>query len=71
MAGCAEESDPALVVGAAPVRIPGHRSRVADGVLAAQRFDAQASSGSATGTQSNTIKAFESTAQLGTGKNSG
>jgi negative regulator of flagellin synthesis FlgM len=46
-------------------------SRVADGVLAAQRFDAQASSGSATGTQSNTIKAFESTAQLGTGKNSG
>jgi negative regulator of flagellin synthesis FlgM len=43
-------------------------SRVADGVLAAQKFDAQAAAGSGAGAQSNTVKAFEATAQLGTGK---
>lgn len=37
-------------------------SRVADGVLAAQKFDAQASAGS--GPHSSTVKAFETTAQL-------
>jgi negative regulator of flagellin synthesis FlgM len=38
-------------------------SRVADGLLAAQKFDAQATQGS--GTQSLTAKAFAQTAQLG------
>lgn len=39
--------------------------RVADGLLAAQKFDAQASAGPGSGTQSNTVKAFTATAQLG------
>jgi negative regulator of flagellin synthesis FlgM len=39
--------------------------RIADGLLSAQKFDAQASAGPASGTQSNTVKAFTTTAQLG------
>jgi negative regulator of flagellin synthesis FlgM len=39
--------------------------RIADGLLSAQKFDAQASAGPASGTQSNTVKAFTATAQLG------
>ena len=39
--------------------------RVADGLLSAQQFDAQASAGPASGAQSNTVKAFTTTAQLG------
>jgi negative regulator of flagellin synthesis FlgM len=39
--------------------------RVADGLQAAQKFDAQASAGPASGTQSNTVKAFTTTALLG------
>ena len=41
-------------------------SRVADGLLLAQKFDAQATKGP--GTQSNTAKAFTDTAQLGSGR---
>jgi negative regulator of flagellin synthesis FlgM len=40
-------------------------SRVADGLLAAQKFDAQAAQGSGAGTQSTSAKAFVDTAQLG------
>jgi negative regulator of flagellin synthesis FlgM len=39
-------------------------SKVADGLLAAQKFDTQASAGSGNGAQSNTVRAFETTAQL-------
>ena len=39
--------------------------RIADGLLSAQKFEAQASTGPASGTQSNTVKAFTTTAQLG------
>ncbi len=38
-------------------------SRVADGLLAAQKFDAQAASGSGPGTQSATARAFAETAR--------
>jgi flagellar biosynthesis anti-sigma factor FlgM len=40
-------------------------SRVADGLLAAQKFDAQAAAGASPGPQSATAKAFAATAQLG------
>ena len=40
-------------------------SRVADGVLTAQKFDAQAAAGANPGPQSTTAKAFAATAQLG------
>jgi negative regulator of flagellin synthesis FlgM len=40
-------------------------SRVADGLLAAQRLDNQAAAGASAGSQSNPVKAFEATAQLG------
>ena len=40
-------------------------SRVADGLLAAQKFDAQASKAAGSGTQSSSAKAFAQTAQLG------
>jgi negative regulator of flagellin synthesis FlgM len=40
-------------------------SRVADGLLAAQKFDAQAAAGANPGPQSTTAKAFAATAQLG------
>ncbi len=43
--------------------------RIADGLLSAQKFDAQASAGPASGTQSNPVKAFTATAQLGSDKN--
>ena len=39
-------------------------SKVADGLLAAQKFDTQASAGNGGGSQSNTVRAFETTAQL-------
>ncbi|HEX3836835.1 MAG TPA: flagellar biosynthesis anti-sigma factor FlgM [Steroidobacteraceae bacterium] len=40
-------------------------NRVADGLLAAQKVDAQASAGASAGPQSTTAKAFAATAQLG------
>lgn len=40
-------------------------SRVADGLLAAQKIDAQAAAGASPGPQSATAKAFAATAQLG------
>jgi negative regulator of flagellin synthesis FlgM len=40
-------------------------SRVADGLLAAQKFDAQATKASGSVTQSSSAKAFADTAQLG------
>jgi negative regulator of flagellin synthesis FlgM len=40
-------------------------SRVADGLLAAQKIDAQAAAGASAGPQSATAKAFAATAQLG------
>lgn len=40
-------------------------TRVADGLLAAQKFDAQAAQGSGPGPQSTTAKAFADTALLG------
>lgn len=40
-------------------------SRVADGLLAAQKFDAQATQASGSGIQSSSAKAFAATAQLG------
>ena len=40
-------------------------SRVADGLLAAQKFDAQATQASGSGTQSSSAKAFADTAQFG------
>jgi negative regulator of flagellin synthesis FlgM len=43
-------------------------SKIADGLLAAQKLDAQAATGSASGPQASTVKAFAATAQLGTGK---
>ncbi len=43
--------------------------RIADGLLSAQKVDAQASAGPAAGTQSNLLKAFTTTAQLGSDKN--
>ena len=45
-------------------------SRVADGLLAAQKFDAQATKSSGSVTQSTTAKAFADTAQLGSGRSS-
>lgn len=39
--------------------------RVADGVLAAQKFTAQAAAGSGSGAQLQSLKAFATTAQLG------
>jgi negative regulator of flagellin synthesis FlgM len=39
--------------------------RVADGVLAAQKFSAQAAAGSGSGAQAQSLKAFATTAQLG------
>jgi negative regulator of flagellin synthesis FlgM len=43
--------------------------RIAAGLISAQRFDAQASAGPASGTQSNPLKAFTATAQLGSDGN--
>ena len=40
--------------------------RVADGLLRAQKFDAQAASGAGAGAQAQSLKAFATTAQLGT-----
>ena len=40
-------------------------SRIADGLLAAQKIDAQAAAGASAGPQSTTAKAFAATAQLG------
>jgi negative regulator of flagellin synthesis FlgM len=40
-------------------------TKVADGLLAAQKFDAQAAAGASPGPQSATAKAFAATAQLG------
>ena len=40
-------------------------ARVADGLLAAQKIDAQAAAGASPGPQSTTAKAFAATAQLG------
>jgi negative regulator of flagellin synthesis FlgM len=40
-------------------------SHVADGLLAAQKFDAQATKASGSGTHSSSVKAFADTAQLG------
>ena len=42
--------------------------RIADGLLSAQKFDAQASAGAAPANQSNSLKAFTATAQLGADK---
>jgi negative regulator of flagellin synthesis FlgM len=42
--------------------------RIADGLISAQKFDAQAGAGPASGTQSNSLKAFTATAQLGSEK---
>jgi negative regulator of flagellin synthesis FlgM len=42
--------------------------RIAGGLISAQKFDAQASAGPASGSQSNPLKAFTATAQLGSGK---
>jgi len=39
--------------------------RIADGLLAAQKFDAEASTGAGSSAQANSINAFASTAQLG------
>jgi flagellar biosynthesis anti-sigma factor FlgM len=44
---------------------PIDSSRIADGLLAAQKIDAQAAAGSSQGPQSATAKAFAATAQLG------
>jgi negative regulator of flagellin synthesis FlgM len=43
--------------------------RIADGLLSAQKIDAQASAGPASGTQSSPLKTFTATAQLGSDKN--
>jgi negative regulator of flagellin synthesis FlgM len=43
-------------------------SKVADGVLAAQQFDAQASAGPSSGTQTHSVRAFTTTAHLGAAK---
>jgi negative regulator of flagellin synthesis FlgM len=42
--------------------------KIADGLLSAQKQDAQAASGSNSGSQASTVKAFAATAQLGSGK---
>ncbi len=49
---------------------PVDASRVADGMLAAQRFDAQASA-AGSGPQSDIARAFATTAKLGSGPGSG
>ena len=48
---------------------PIDAGRIADGLIAAQKFDAQAGAGPASGTQSSTLKAFTATAQLGPDRN--
>jgi negative regulator of flagellin synthesis FlgM len=42
-------------------------SSIADGLLAAQKFDPQASAGASPGTQPNTVSAFTATSLLGAG----
>lgn len=42
--------------------------RIADGVIAANKFDAQAASGAASPAHANTVKAFATTARLGAEK---